>query len=100
MNFSPSVHSFGAVVAGSLLLLASWATAGQVRIDDRTFTLPDGFTIEKVAGPPVVDRPIIADFDEQGRLYVASSSGSSEPVQKQLAQKPHSIVRLTDSKAS
>jgi putative membrane-bound dehydrogenase-like protein len=62
--------------------------------------LPDGFTIEKVAGPPVVDRPIIADFDEQGRLYVASSSGSSEPVQKQLAQKPHSIVRLTDSKAS
>ena len=43
---------------------------------------PDGFTIERIAGPPLVDRPIVADFDEQGRLYVADSSGSNDNVQE------------------
>lgn len=70
--------------------------AGGVVQDGRPFTLPDGFTIERVAGPPLVDRPIVADFDEQGRLYVADSSGSNDPVQKQLAEKPHRILRLED----
>ena len=51
----------------------------------------------EVAGPPLVDRPITADFDEQGRLYVADSSGSNDKVEKQLAEKPHRIVRLEDT---
>ena len=72
------------------------AHAGGVVVAGRPFTLPDGFTIERVAGPPLVDRPIVADFDDQGRLYVADSSGSNDPVQKQLADKPHRIVRLED----
>lgn len=73
------------------------ADAGEARIGDKNFTLPDGFTIELVAGPPLVDRPIVADFDEQGRLYVADSSGSSDKVEKQLADKPHRILRLEDT---
>ena len=60
------------------------------------FTVPAGFEVERVAGPPLVDRPIVADFDEEGRLYVADSSGSSERVEKQLADRPHRIVRLED----
>ena len=43
-----------------------------------------------------VNRPIVADFDEEGRLYVADSSGSNDKVEKQLADKPHRIVRLED----
>ena len=58
---------------------------------------PTGFTIERIAGPPLVDRPITAAFDDQGRLYVADSSGSNDNVKKQLAEKPHRIVRLEDS---
>ena len=53
--------------------------------------------MERVAGPPLVDRPIVADFDEAGRLYVADSSGSSDRVEKQLADRPHRIVRLEDT---
>ena len=52
----------------------------KVTLNGHTFTLPAGFTIELVAGPPLVDRPIVADFDEQGRLYVADSSGSNDKV--------------------
>jgi putative membrane-bound dehydrogenase-like protein len=61
------------------------------------FTLPSGFEIERVAGPPLVDRPITADFDEQGRLYVTDSSGSNAKVEQQLAERPHRILRLEDS---
>ena len=60
-------------------------------------TVPPGFEVELVAGPPLVNRPIVADFDEEGRLYVADSSGSNDKVEKQLADKPHRIVRLEDT---
>ncbi|HJT35777.1 MAG TPA: PVC-type heme-binding CxxCH protein [Pirellulales bacterium] len=68
-----------------------------VQLNGHAFRLPEGFAIEQIAGPPLVDRPITADFDEQGRLYVSDSSGSNDPVQKQLAEKPHRIVRLEDT---
>src|SRR5262249_9873629 len=69
----------------------------EVKLPGHTFTLPAGFEIELVAGPPLVNRPITADFDEQGRLYVADSSGSNEKVDEQLKKRPHRIVRLEDS---
>lgn len=59
-------------------------------------SIPEGFEIEIVAGPPLVERPMIVDMDEQGRLYVAESSGSNDDVRKQLAERPHSILRLED----
>ncbi|HET6882115.1 MAG TPA: PVC-type heme-binding CxxCH protein [Pirellulales bacterium] len=68
-----------------------------VTLNGHNFTLPEGFHIELAAAAPLVNRPITADFDEQGRLYVSDSSGSNDPVQKQLAEKPHRILRLEDS---
>src|SRR5262245_701199 len=87
------------------IVTASWAfeptppagSTHQVKLNGHTFTLPVGFEVELVAGPPLVDRPIVADFDEQGRLYVADSSGSNEPVAEQLKKKPHRILRLEDT---
>jgi putative membrane-bound dehydrogenase-like protein len=62
----------------------------------QTLTVPSGFEVVLAAGPPLVDRPIVADFDEAGHLYVAESSGSNDPAKVQLEKKPHSILRLTD----
>jgi len=76
------------------------AKTQQIRLNGHTFTLPAGFVIELAAGPPLVDRPIEADFDEEGRLYVSDSSGSSENVDIQLQKKPHRIVRLEDTKGN
>jgi putative membrane-bound dehydrogenase-like protein len=69
----------------------------QIKLNGHTFTLPAGFMIEQVAGPPLVDRPIVADFDEEGRLYVADSSGFSGRADEQLRAKPHRILRLEDT---
>ena len=60
-------------------------------------TVPAGFVIERVAGPPLVNRPIVADFDEEGRLYVADSSGSNDRTDRQVVDRPHRIVRLEDT---
>ena len=83
-----------------IFAVASWtlvANAGKVKLGDRTFKVADGFTVELVANSPLVDRPIVADFDEEGRLYVADSSGSNDPVKQQLVDRPHRIVRLEDT---
>ncbi len=73
------------------------AKTHQVALNGHVFTLPADFDIELVAGPPLVDRPIVADFDEEGRLYVADSSGSNEPVNVQVVKRPHRILRLEDT---
>lgn len=80
------------------LVAATLVGCGQSGTDpiDR-ITVPEGFGIELAAGPPLVERPMIVDMDDQGRLYVAESSGSNDPVQQQLAERPHSILRLEDT---
>jgi len=94
----PRLRSTGLALSFSLFSAASGIlAAAEIRIDHRTFTLPDGFVIEKVATSPLTDRPIVGSFDDQGRLYVADSSGSNDKVEIQLEQKPHRIVRLEDT---
>lgn len=68
----------------------------EVSLNGHVFTLPTCFTIEVAARAPLVDRPIAADLDDEGRLFVADSSGSNEKVDVQLKKKPHRVVRLTD----
>ena len=66
-------------------------------LGDHNFTLPDGFAIELAAGPPLIDRPVHIDFDEQGRLYATEMNGEiTKP--DVAAQKPmHRVLRLEDS---
>src|SRR6266404_6034738 len=71
--------------------------AAQFKFANQTLTVPDGFEVELVAGPPLVDRPVYGSFDEQGRLYVVDSSGSNDKPDKQLQDTPHRVLRLEDS---
>ena len=73
------------------------ASAAQTNLNGRTFTLPDGFTVELVARAPLVNRPISIAFDERGRLYATDSSGSSDKGPTQYERKDHRIVRLEDT---
>jgi len=68
-----------------------------IALPGHKFTLPEGFDVTVAAGPPLVERPIHADFDEQGRLYVCESSGTNDKVEQQLAERPHWIVCLEDT---
>ncbi len=69
-----------------------------VKLGEHNFTLPKGFTIEKVAGSPQVERPVNGSFDREGRLYVSDSSGSNDKPTEQLKNPTHRVVRLESSK--
>lgn len=81
----------------AFVIVSAQRTAAEEAVAAVKLQVPAGFSIELVAGSPLVERPITASFDEQGRLYVAESSGSNDPVEKQLELKPHRIVRLEDT---
>src|SRR5688572_810787 len=91
------MNRISSLLVAAVITLSPALWSAEFKFGSQTFNLGDGFTLERVAGPGLVDRPIEADFDEEGRLYVTDSSGSNEPVAKQLEKKPHRIVRLEDS---
>src|SRR5262245_55246791 len=83
-------------LALAFLALTRWAAAASFTFGDQTFTVPDGFTLERVAGPPLVDRPITMAFDESGTLYVTDSSGSNDRPAFQLKDPKNRLMRLED----
>ena len=87
-----------AFLTAALFAAALPLPAAQFKFPGQTLTVPDGFEIELVAPPTVVPRPISASFDEQGRLYVTDSAGMSDKADKQLATKPHRVLRLESTK--
>ncbi|HEY5315577.1 MAG TPA: PVC-type heme-binding CxxCH protein, partial [Pirellulales bacterium] len=59
--------------------------------------VPPGFDIELVAGPPLVQHPTMACFDDQGRLYVCDGPGMNLPAAQLLKELPNMIRRLEDT---
>src|SRR4051794_5704858 len=80
-----------------LMMILGSVHAAEVTIGGRTLHVADGFDVELVAGPPLVERPIAVSVDERGRMYVTDSGGMSERADRQLALKPHRVRRLDDT---
>ncbi|MGD9724662.1 MAG: PVC-type heme-binding CxxCH protein [Pirellulales bacterium] len=78
----------------SLLALAALAAqgagVGELRV-------PEGFTVERVAAAPLVEHPVMAGFDDRGRLFVADNAGLNLEAQDLLAQLPNKIRMLEDT---
>lgn len=87
------------VLLGAILPLAASIdlAASNPPLNGHHFTLPDGFSIELVAGPDLVARPVSASFDPEGRLYVTESSGSNLPPSEQLKDPQSRLLRLEDT---
>ncbi|MEZ5324480.1 MAG: hypothetical protein R3F19_05410 [Verrucomicrobiales bacterium] len=75
----------------------SASPAADFRFGSQTITVPDGYTVELAAAPPLTNRPIMGDFDESGRLFIAEASGTNDDVQTQLKERPHSILCIEDT---
>jgi len=85
------------LVAGAACLASCVATPADLQVNGLRATVPDGFTVDLVAGSDLVSRPVSACFDDRGRLYVTESSGSNEPPEQQLKAPTHRIRRLEDT---
>lgn len=73
---------------------ARFADAGETVA---TLKLPPGFVAEVVAGPPLVQHPLMACFDDQGRLYVTDAAGVNLDEKELQEQLPNGIRRLEDA---
>ncbi|MBI5799419.1 MAG: c-type cytochrome [Verrucomicrobia bacterium] len=91
------MNALSALTLAASVALATAAQAAQTNLNGHAFTLPDGLTVELVAGASLVERPISIAFDERGRLYATDSSGSNEKGPTQYERKDHRIVRLEDT---
>jgi putative heme-binding domain-containing protein len=60
------------------------------------FHVPPGFTVEKVAGPPLVRYPLFACFDDRGRLFVAEGTGTNLPGEELRKKQLGRILLLED----
>lgn len=59
--------------------------------------LPAGFVAELVAGPPLVRHPMMAGFDDRGRLFVSESAGLNLNNKELDAQTPNYVSMLEDT---
>lgn len=59
--------------------------------------VPEGFTIERVAGAEHVQHPMMACWDDRGRLYVCESAGTNRKAAELIADPQDSIRVLEDS---
>jgi len=62
----------------------------------KEFTLPEGFSSQLIAGPPLVNHPTMGCFDDTGRLFICDGAGanmSAEELEKNL---PNEIKMLED----
>jgi len=97
---SPSITAMWLILLGLLGGMAGVAAEPQrnvISLNGHRFQVPAGLTVDRIAGPPLVHRPITADFDDQGRLYVADSSGTNARPAEQWQNPTHKIVRLEDT---
>jgi putative membrane-bound dehydrogenase-like protein len=83
-----------ALVASCFYLNANGAET--VSLAPHTFTIPQGYELKRIAGPPLVQRPIHMCFDDQGVLYVTDSSGNTKKAPAQLRDPQHRVLRLVD----
>lgn len=58
--------------------------------------VPEGFSVELVAGPPLVSHPTMGCFDDRGRLYVCNNAGVNRTNEQLEEELPNSIVQLSD----
>ncbi len=59
--------------------------------------VPEGFVAELVAGPPLVRHPMMAGFDDRGRLFIAESAGQNLNNKELDAQTPNYVSMLEDT---
>ena len=76
--------------------VGAFASVIDPSFDPPKFELPDGLVAEVAAGPPLVQHPIMAAFDDRGRLFVSENAGLNLNKEELEKQKPNSVRMLED----
>jgi putative membrane-bound dehydrogenase-like protein len=66
---------------------------------ERVLKAPEGFVVERVAGPPMVEHPLHGSFDEAGRLFLTENAGKNLNAEQLLKELANSITVLEPAAA-
>ena len=75
----------------------SWTLPAESDFQAAKLTVPDGFSIEVAAPPPLVAHPTMACFDDRGRLFVAENAGVNLSAAELEEKLPNSVRMLEDT---
>jgi putative membrane-bound dehydrogenase-like protein len=92
--------ALAAALAGGWLLFLGAGPRRAAADKPLPFRVPAGFIVEKVAGAPLVEHPVMACFDERGRLFVAETAGKNLPFTELVKDPPNRIRLLEDTRGS
>jgi putative membrane-bound dehydrogenase-like protein len=78
MNLGRKVLTSLATVTSVFILLScsTTQTDSEQRSDPNAVQVPDGYTVEMVAGPDLVDYPMFGIVEETGKLFLFESTGN------------------------
>jgi len=92
-------HKLGQIKLLELIPAGAGVAADATPFVPPPLKVPAGFSVELVAGPPLVAHPMLASFDDRGRLYVAESVGVNSRGAVLAENPPHEIRVLEDTNA-
>nr|MBC8290279.1 HEAT repeat domain-containing protein [Planctomycetota bacterium] len=74
-----------------------WTLPSESDFQPAKLKVPDGFSIEVAAPPPLVAHPTMACFDDRGRLFVAENAGVNLSAAELEEKLPNSVRMLEDT---
>lgn len=83
-------------IACGVLLPTHESGVEKITLPPHIFTVPEGYDLKCVAGPPLVQRPIHMGFDDDGVLYVTDSSGNTDKPPVQFKDPQYRVIKLVD----
>ncbi|MES3018390.1 MAG: PVC-type heme-binding CxxCH protein [Bacteroidota bacterium] len=84
------------VICFTLLFFASSKEKQNIPQELDGLRVPEGFSIEQAVDPSMLSYPMFASFDNQGRLFVFESDGSSPVSSQAMIENPPYHIRLLE----
>lgn len=79
--------------------LASGCKPGlQWPLETDAYAVPEGFSLEIVAGPPLVNDPVAVAFDEKGRVWVVEMNGYMRTIDGDREEAPTGQIRVLEDR--
>ncbi|HTV02916.1 MAG TPA: PVC-type heme-binding CxxCH protein [Luteitalea sp.] len=94
-RFAPHVRVLALVPAllASLFTVSSHALR-QAPAGDVHLRVPDGYTIERIAGPELLSYPMFGVFDDEGRLFLFESTEPNTMTTEEMLARPSYHIRV------
>jgi putative membrane-bound dehydrogenase-like protein len=101
ITFHPGGKVHGELMNLKLIELVPHGKGGAI-VEDVPFApaplqVPSGFEVELAAGPPLVSHPMLACFDDRGRLLICESAGMNVAGNVLAEALPNEILCLEDT---